>query len=139
VIFRPLYPPKAARRHGAAAVEFAFVASLLILLVFGMIEFGRMLMVQEILVNAAREGARKAVLPGATDAQTQTTVDDYLKNSGITTQTRSVSPSTDSASGGTAITVTVSVAYKDVSWLPKMQFLSSTNLSASVVMRKEDK
>ena len=34
-----------------------------------MIEYGRMVMVQQILTNASREGARAAVLDGATTTQ----------------------------------------------------------------------
>lgn len=134
---RPKSP--AARRSGAAAVEFAFVAPLLVLLVFGMIEFGRMIMVQQILVNAAREGARKAVLPGATDDMAKTTVNDYLKNTNISGHETAVSPSASNATGGTSIAVSVSVPYKDVTWLPFANFLSGKTLSASAVMRKEDK
>lgn len=132
-------PSRLARRRGAAAVEFALVAPLLVVLVFGMIEFGRMFMAEQVLTNAAREGARKAVLPGATDAQAQTTIDDYLSGASITGHSRSVSPSTTSAEGGTAITVTVSVPYNQVSWLPVSTFLPGKTLSAKVVMRKEDK
>ena len=54
------------KRRGAAAVEFAVVAPIFLLLVFGMIEYGRMVMVQQVLTNASREGARCAVLDGAT-------------------------------------------------------------------------
>ena len=40
-----------------------FVAPLLILLTMGMMEVGRMVMVKQLMVNASREGARRAVLP----------------------------------------------------------------------------
>ena len=53
-------------RQGAAVVEFAVVAPIFSMLVFGMIEFGRAIMVEQILTNAAREGARVAVLDSAT-------------------------------------------------------------------------
>jgi Flp pilus assembly protein TadG len=49
------------RRHdvrGAAAVEFAIVLPLVLLLVCGIVDFGRMLNVQITLSAAAREGAR---------------------------------------------------------------------------------
>ena len=49
-------------------------------LVLGMIEVARMLMVQEILVNAAREGARTAVAPLKTDMQVNQIVDSHLRN-----------------------------------------------------------
>lgn len=53
--------------RGAAAVEFALVLPLLLLLIFGLIDFGRALNEQIVLTQAAREGARVAAL-GGTDA-----------------------------------------------------------------------
>jgi Flp pilus assembly protein TadG len=53
--------PSRTRRHdvrGAAAVEFAIVLPLVLLLVCGIVDFGRMLNVQITLSAAAREGAR---------------------------------------------------------------------------------
>ncbi|MGB6041722.1 MAG: TadE family protein, partial [Pirellulales bacterium] len=50
------------KRRGVAAVEFALVAPLFVLMVMGMIEVGRAIMVQQVLTNASREGARRAVL-----------------------------------------------------------------------------
>jgi Flp pilus assembly protein TadG len=44
--------------RGAAAVEFALVLPLLLLLVFGIVEFGRAFQVQATLSAAAREGVR---------------------------------------------------------------------------------
>jgi Flp pilus assembly protein TadG len=46
------------RDRGAAAVEFALILPLLMLLVFGIIDFGRALNAQITLTQAAREGAR---------------------------------------------------------------------------------
>ena len=48
----------APRDRGAAAVEFALLLPLLLLLVFGIIDFGRALNAQITLTQAAREGAR---------------------------------------------------------------------------------
>jgi Flp pilus assembly protein TadG len=48
--------------RGAAAVEFALVLPLLLLILFGIIEFGRAWSVKQTLTDAAREGARIAVV-----------------------------------------------------------------------------
>jgi Flp pilus assembly protein TadG len=46
--------------RGTAAVEFALVAPVLLLLVFGIIDFGRMINARINITAAAREGARAA-------------------------------------------------------------------------------
>jgi len=46
------------RDRGAAAIEFALLFPLLMLIVFGIIDFGRALNAQITLTQAAREGAR---------------------------------------------------------------------------------
>jgi Flp pilus assembly protein TadG len=48
------------RDRGAAAVEFALLLPVVLLLVFGLIDFGRALNAQITLTQAAREGARLA-------------------------------------------------------------------------------
>lgn len=131
----PLAGPTGQRR-GAAVIEFAIVAPLLFLLILGMIEFGRMIMVQQILTNGAREGARKAVLVGTTQSEVTATVNSYMSNAGISGHSLAVTPDPGTAQGGQNISVSVSVPYSSVSWLPP-SWLGSTTLSANVVMRKE--
>jgi len=50
------------RRDGATTVEFAFVAILLFLMLFGIFEYGRFLFVYHITTNAARDAARFAAV-----------------------------------------------------------------------------
>jgi Flp pilus assembly protein TadG len=58
---------------GAAAVEFAIIASILFMLVFGIIEFGRIFNELEVMNSAAREGARAAAVRGTfSDIETAT-------------------------------------------------------------------
>lgn len=51
-----------ARQRGLAAVEFAIVASVLFIVLFGVIEFGRALFVANALVEGTRRGARVAAI-----------------------------------------------------------------------------
>ena len=129
------------RRTGAAVVEFACVVPLLFMIILGMIEFGRALMVQQILCNAAREGARSAVLPGSSVSSVRTVVNSSLANTSVTLSNPSsqitVSPDPSSAAPGTPISVSINVPYSSVSWLPSAQFLQGKTLSATVVMRME--
>ena len=60
---------KATDDHGAAVVEFALVLPLLMLMVFGTIQFGLLFNRQQALHAAAREGARVAALPSTTQAE----------------------------------------------------------------------
>ena len=124
-------------RRGAAVVEFALVVPIFILLVFGMIEFGRAVMVQQVLVNATREGARQAVLDGSTMAEVQDRIDVYLAASSINGATTTVAPDPQTAAFGQPITVTISVPFANVSWLPIPQYIGDTTLTASSVMRRE--
>ena len=74
------------RRCGTAAVELAVVSPLILILLVGLLQVGRMVQVSQILNNAAREGARKASTGVNTYADVQTTVTNYLTNAGITNQ-----------------------------------------------------
>jgi Flp pilus assembly protein TadG len=113
------------------------VVPVLVLLVFGMIEFGRLMMVEQILTNAARVGARKGSLPGTTSSDVTTAVTTYMNNSGLSGYSSTVSPDPSTANPGDGITVTVSIPFSKVSWLPTPQWLGGKTISASVVMAKE--
>jgi Flp pilus assembly protein TadG len=127
-------------RRGAAAVEFAVVAPVFFLLIFGMIEYGRMCMVQQVITNASREGARLAVLDGATSAEVDASVDAYMTAASINpasvTVTVAPNPPSD-AEFGEPVAVTVSVPFDQVSWLPSPMYLGGQTLSATTVMRRE--
>lgn len=125
-------------RRGASAVEFALVAPVLVLLVFGTIEFGRMVMVQQILTNATREGARVGVLDGSTTTDVTNAVNMYLTSSSIHGATITMTPNPPSDAGyGQPVTVSVTVPFSQVSWLPTPMFLNGTNMTASTSMRRE--
>lgn len=125
------------RRSGVAALELALVLPIFLIAVFGILEFGRAMMVQQVLTNAAREGARRAVIPGATDAQVTSLVQNYLANTTVSTGTSTVSPSLSTARSHDAITVVTTVNYSDVGF-GLMDWISpNATFGASVTMRKE--
>jgi Flp pilus assembly protein TadG len=76
---------KVNNQNGAAMVEFAIVLPLLLMLLFGMIEFSIMLYDKAMLTNATREGARFGILyvdsaNGNSVKDIQGTVENYLLN-----------------------------------------------------------
>ncbi len=69
---------------GAALIEFAIVLPLMLLILFGMIDFGLFFQRYQVVTNAAREGARIAVLPGYGDDDVVLRVTQFLTAAGLT-------------------------------------------------------
>src|SRR5207244_8224919 len=67
--------------RGTALLETALTLPLILLVSVSIFEFGRAYQMEQVLTNAAREGARVAVLPGSTSSDVQSRVVSYL-NSG---------------------------------------------------------
>jgi Flp pilus assembly protein TadG len=130
---------KRSLRRGAAIVEFAVIAPIFLTLVGGMIELGRAIVVVQILTNASREGSRIAGYDTTTSSSTVTSaVNTFLTNEGINGATTAVTPSSlSSVADGTQVSVTVSIPYSSVSWLPKPFFLGGKTLTATTVMCRE--
>ena len=126
------------RRRGAAAVEFAVTAPVLFRVAFGVMEVGRAFMVQQLLANAARDGARSAMLEGSTVESVQAAVASYLEGSAVRNVRVEVSPQPlIVAQGGDPVTVTVTVPFESVSWLAPPKYFRDVGLSATVTMRRE--
>jgi Flp pilus assembly protein TadG len=64
--------------RGAALIEAAVTIPLILLISVAIFEFGRAFETWQIMTNAAREGARVAVLPGSTVDTVKARVRDYL-------------------------------------------------------------
>ena len=125
------------QRRGVAVVEFAIVAPVFFLMVIGFIEFGRALMVQQVLINASRVGARQASTTGATSAQVQSAVQAYTAGVSVNGVVVTITPDPASATAGTAITVETKVPFSSVSWMKSAWFLGGKTLKATSQMRKE--
>ena len=70
--------------RGNALIETAITVPIILLVAVGIFEFGRAYQTQQVLTNAAREGARVAVLESYTDAQVTTIVQNYLTGGRLT-------------------------------------------------------
>jgi Flp pilus assembly protein TadG len=106
-------------------------------MVVGFIEFGRALMVQQVLINASRVGARQAITTGATQTEVTSAVEDYTAALAVPGVNVSVTPDPNAADPGDAISVTTTVDFNEVSWMATPWFLGGVTLSASSEMRKE--
>jgi Flp pilus assembly protein TadG len=134
------HPPSKTRRcrHGVTVVECAVVLSVLLLFILGIVEFGRVMMVQHILTNGAREGARRAVVANPNQAEVEAAVADYMKTCGLSSCQMAMTD-LSTVGAGDPITVTVTIPYKQVTWLPVKSLggLENKNLSVTVRMIKE--
>ena len=112
---------------GATALEFAIVVPVLLLLLFGMIEFGFVFQTQLALTHAAREGARMAAVG---DYDVATVIDRaYPVTPTIVTAPNPVT----AAASGDPITITLSFDY-DYRILP---FPGVLPLTGEATMRRE--
>src|SRR5436190_16323958 len=97
-------------RSGAVLIEFAFVAPVFFVMVLGIFEFGRAMMVQTLLTSASQQGARAGALNGAQLADVTTAVNSYLTGAGVSGASTTCTPSPPSnAAPGTDVKVTVSI------------------------------
>lgn len=114
--------------RGAAALEFALVVPVLLLLIFGIIEFGLAFQAQLALTHGAREGARLAAV-GKFDAAIVLERTQPVTPVAIATTPSPVS----SATSGQTVTVTLTHDY-DWSVLP---FPGTLRLTGHASMRRE--
>ena len=118
------FTQKLKEQAGASAVEFAIVLPLLLLFIFGIIEFSLMFYDKAVITNASREGARAGILfhagtaadPRPSVSDITAVVDSYSKDRLITfgTDTVMLDPGnlpTPCSTSGDMLTVTVKYNY----------------------------
>ena len=122
-------------------VEMAVIAPVFLMLIIGIIEFGRLMQVQQILTNASREGARRAVIQGATKVEAIQITKDALVNAGFADNEHihvTVTPSDlNTLIQGDSVTMSIRMHYHDVSWIGSSWFLGGVDIEADTVMRAE--
>ena len=104
-------------RQGAVVVEFAITAPLLFLILFGCLELSHANMVFNVAEAAAFEGAREAIIPGATAAEAEAAAQRILNISRIRNAQVTVNPANLAVDTET-VQVTVRVVYSQNSILP---------------------
>ena len=70
-------------QKGAALLEAAITLPLILLVCVGIFEFGRAYQTWQVLTNAAREGARVAVISGTTDTDVTGRVRNYMQGGAL--------------------------------------------------------
>jgi Flp pilus assembly protein TadG len=108
-------------QKGAAAVEFAIVLPLLMMMLFGIIEFSIAFYDKAMITNASREGARSGIVLKAgsredavEDAEIESVINDFLTDKLITlgaSNVPAVAITRDGFSTGDSLTVTVTYIY----------------------------
>lgn len=134
-------------------VETALTLPLLLLLSVSVFEFGRAFQHWQILTNAAREGARIAVLPGTTDDAVEARVQRYLEAGQLVVpeglaveivHDDQISIGPDADDTATATTVSVNYPFQFMALQPVMRLVARDSdvgapltMNATATMRNE--
>jgi len=123
-------------KDGQSIVEFALVLPILLLVLFGITEFGRAIMVTNILHTASREGARLAVVSAVSDTvSVKDRINDVLDAANLDlgkTTTSIVYSSSDKC-----VTVTITYQFEVLSGGILDPFMGTIPLRGMTVMRYE--
>ncbi len=125
-----------AHRAGATAVEFSLTLPILLLFLFATYELGTGNMMLNTTEAAAYEGARIAIIPGATAADAEAAAQEVLRTAGIDTYTLTVQPQNlDVASETVEVTIDVSYAENSL-FVP--DFLDGIRFVRTCVLSREN-
>ena len=122
--------------RGQSVVEFALVLPLLLLILFGITEFGRAWMTVNILTSGAREGARLAVVTAPDVPAVVTKVNEVCAAAGVTPTSVTVT-GPDPADPDRRVTVTVQTDFQVLAGNILGPFSGTIPLRATSVMRHE--
>ena len=126
-----LINPKKSER-GQSLVEFALILPLFMIVLFGIMEFGRMWEISNLITSASREGARVAAISGSSQSQAINAAQHVLSAANIDDATVSVS----GPNSASEVSVTVTLQYTSLtgSIIPGLEYFP---ISRSTVMHWE--
>lgn len=133
---------RARNERGQALVEFAIVLPLLLLLLLGIVDFARAWNVFEVLTDAAREGARVAVVyqPSTTEQDVRDTIIEAGQRTAISIDPADITITGFHAGRGTQATVRVEYDY-ELKWVGALLGLVSGDrtitMATEFAMRNE--
>lgn len=135
---RNIYLIAIANARGQALVELAFLLPVLLLLIIGSIEFGRVFFLQNMAINAAREGARKAVVLSTSTwniGTITTAVNNVITSSSI--KQIVITPTSAPTVKGQEITVSVKVRFNTIVPNFIFPFKNISSVTGRATMRYE--
>ncbi|MEQ1827725.1 MAG: TadE/TadG family type IV pilus assembly protein [Pirellula sp.] len=118
-------------RSGTTSVEFALVAPIIFIMFIGAVELTRLNFLRHSAANACFEGARKAIVPGVSDADAKTAALDLLKTLGTANGADVSVTSNDSK-----VTVQVTIPVNKNSW-GIGRFGSGMNVTSGCTLTRE--
>jgi len=127
--------PKRSNNRGNALIEFALVLPILLLVLFGITELGRMIMTTNVLNTASREGARLAAVSAMSDSlSVRARVTEVLSAAKI--EPSSIAIEYDAGAHSVTVRVTADFAILSRSVLPA-SLRGTVELSGRTVFRFE--
>ncbi len=129
--------PRALWRNqgGVAAVEFAFILPILLLLFSGIVQFGSVLFLENHMTNVARETTRRIAVGELAQADAADSARQALVNWGVTYGVKVAA--TEVGGGNQNITVAISLPMREAALMDVLGIFQSGNLIAAVTMRQE--
>ncbi len=124
------------RNRGQAVIEFALVLPLLLVILFGIVEFARAWMTMSVLTSAAREGARLAAVTAPDVSAVTTRVNEVCNSAGLTVKGVTVT-APDSEDPTRRLSVTVETDFTVLLGRLLGTFNGTIPLRATSVMRHE--
>ena len=117
---------------------------LFLMIIIGMMEFGRALMIYQVTTNAAREAARRSVISGTTNGEVTSLINDYLDGSSVNPDGRTIeildssgnAASIESIASHEQVTIVISVPFEENS-LGFTRWLANRTMRTRVTMRRE--
>ena len=122
-------------RRGANTVELALALPVLLLFVLGGFEMARANMIRNLAANAAYEGAREAVVAGATASRAETVATSVMHSVGVANSSVVVTPATITPLTST-IKVEVTVPYVTITRIAE-PFLAGLQLRGECELTRE--